>query len=109
MTDLAHGVHPKPGPSRRKNRRAIILVVCAAFALTVFVCCYAVTVVAAAVLNGIDAVFIGLGAAIGVFISWGIMILVVAVLPLFMELLSLLSAGQLIPFVSRLFHLVGSS
>jgi hypothetical protein len=109
MTDFSSRVPQKPGSSRRSRKRAIILAVCAAFALMALACCYAVTVVVAAVLNGIGAIFTGLAESIGAFISMATVLFVVVVFPLLMELLSLLSTGQLIPFFMRVLHLLGST
>jgi hypothetical protein len=108
MIEFTSRVPPKPAPSRRKRKRAIILTVCAAFVLMAFVCCYAVTVVVAAVLNGVGAIFNGLAESIGAFISTLTVFLVVVVFPLLMDLLSLLAAGQLIPFAMRFLHLLSS-
>jgi len=108
MNGFTTRVSQKPVPYRRKRKRAIILAVCATFGLMALVCCYAVTVVVAAVLNGVGAIFNGFAESIGAFISMAAVFLVVVVLPLLMDLLSLLAAGQLIPFAMRLFHLFGS-
>jgi hypothetical protein len=98
MTDFESGFPRKRPPSRRSYGRTIIFAVCAAFVLTVFVCCYAVTMVAMAVLKGI--------ADLGIFFA---VFAAIIMIPWLLELLSLLSTGQLIPFVMRLFQLLGSS
>jgi hypothetical protein len=97
------GVLSKPAPSRRRIGYFIILGVCAAFFLTVLACCYAVTVVVTAVLTGIgEAIaFISMLSAAIVFFA------LVAVYWL-MEMIALLSSGQLIPFVMRVLQLFGS-
>jgi hypothetical protein len=102
MTDFESGFPPKRPPSRRSYGRTIIFAVCAAFVLTVFVCCYAVTMVAMAVLKGIANGIADLGIFFSVFAA-------LIMIPWLLELLSLLSTGQLIPFVMRLFQLLGSS
>jgi hypothetical protein len=102
MTDFESGFPRKRPPSRRSYVRTIIFAVCAAFVLTVFVCCYAVTMVAMAVLKGIANGIADLGIFFAVFAA-------IIMIPWLLELLSLLSTGQLIPFVMRLFQLLGSS
>ena len=112
MTDFKSSVPQKPAPSRRRYARAIILCACPAFTLIVFVCCYAVTVAVAAVSNGLDAVFHAVFAGLGEAVASIVIAMVLSVLVIFpwlMELASLFSTGQLIPFVMRLLQLLGSS
>jgi hypothetical protein len=104
MKDFESGFPPKRAPSRRSYLRTIIFAVCAAFVLTVFVCCYAVTMVAMAVLKGIAEGIAHLGNFFSVFVFAALVMV-----PWLLELLSLLSTGQLIPFVMRLFQMLGSS
>jgi hypothetical protein len=106
MTDFTSSIPQKPAPSRRRCVRTIILAFCATLALTVLVVCCAVAVVVAAVFNGLGAVFQGLGEAIAFAGSMTIVLSVLVVFPWLMEMASLLSTGQLIPFVMRLIHLL---
>jgi hypothetical protein len=105
MTALKNWFLQKPNPFRRKRKRAIILPVCAAYALTALAGCYAVAVVVTAVLRVIGELFDGI-AAVGSVVALVTMIFVVAVFPLIMELVSLLSMGQLIPLFMRVFSLL---
>jgi hypothetical protein len=106
MNDFDSGFPPKRAVSRRAYWRTIILTVCtasvftvcAAFVLTVLVCCYAVTMFATTLLKGLG----DFGGALIVFAA-------LMTIPWLLELLSLLSTGQLIPFVMRLLQLLGSS
>ncbi len=109
MTDFTGRVPQKPGPSRRRRNLPIILFVCTSFVFMTLACCYAVTVVMAAVLHGVGAIFNGIAESIGAIISTATVLLVVVVFPLLMDLLSLLATGQVIPFVMRLMHLLGSN
>ena len=102
MTDFESGFPQKRAPRRRSYVRTIIFGVCAALVVTVFVCCYAVTMVAMAVLKAIGTMFADLGVFLAVFAS-------LIMIPWVLELLSLLSTGQFIPFIVRLFQLLGSS
>jgi hypothetical protein len=106
MTDFKSSVPLKPAPSRRKYVRAIILAVCATLALTVFVFCFAVTVMMAAAINGFGGLFQGIGEAVAFTFSTAIILSVLVIFPWLMELASLLSTGQLIPFFMRLIHLL---
>jgi predicted exporter len=107
MTEFTNSIPQKPARSRRRYVRTIILAFCATLALTVLVTWCAVAVVVAAVFNGFDAVF-GLGAIFdGIGEALAVAALsVLAVFPWLMEMASLLSTGQLIPFVMRLIHLL---
>jgi hypothetical protein len=106
MTDFESGFPQKRAPRRRSYVRTIIFAVCAALVVTVFVCCYAVTMVAMAVLKGIGTMFADLFADLGVFLA---VFAALIMIPWVLELLSLLSTGQFIPFIVRLFQLLGSS
>jgi hypothetical protein len=106
MTEFTNSVPQKPAPSRRRYVRTIILAVCGALALTVIVACCAITVVVAAVFSGLGAAFQGIGEAIAFTISMGMVVSVLVVFPWLMEMASLLSTGQLIPFVMRLIQLL---
>ena len=112
MNDFESGFPPKRARSRHSYGRTIIFAVCAAFVLTVvvggycagfvltvLVCGSAVTTLAAA------ALLKGLGDFGGALIVFAALMTI----PWLMELLSLLSTGQLIPFVMRVFQLMGSS
>jgi hypothetical protein len=102
MTDFESGFPQKRVPRRRSHVRTIIFAVCAALVVTVFVCCYAVTMVAMAVLKAIGTMFADLSVFLAVFAA-------LIMIPWVLELLSLLSTGQFIPFIVRLFQLLGSS
>jgi hypothetical protein len=108
MTDFEIAFPPKRDPSRRSYWRTIIFGVCFAFVLTILVCCYAVTIVAIAGLkeiwDALTAVPEGFG---GLFMS--IVFAALMMIRWFLELLSLLFTGQLIPFVMRLSQLLRSS
>ena len=101
MTKFTSGAPYKLAPSRRGYLRTILLAVCGMLVLTLVVCCYAVTVVVAAIFKGFDAIFQGLIEPIAFAISMAI-VLVLMALSWLMELASLLSTGQLIPFMARL-------
>ena len=102
MTEFTSGApYKKLAPSRSGYLCTIILAVCAMLVLILVVCCYAVTVVADAILKGIDALFQGLIEPIAFAISMAI-VLVLMALSWLMELAGLLSSGQFIPFMSRL-------
>jgi hypothetical protein len=109
MDEFTRGTPSKPGRSRRQKRRVVILVICAALTLTVFACVCAVVV--AAVVHGfgslLDGLFRGLFASVAAFLMTVAASLLLA-FPLLMELLALLSTGQVIPFVMRLAQLLGS-
>ena len=107
MTDFKSSVPQKPAPSRRRYVRTIILAFCATLALTILVACCTVTVVVAAVFSGLGAAF-GLGTVfegIGEALAFAVLSVLV-IFPWLMELASLLSTGQLIPFVMRLLYLL---
>jgi hypothetical protein len=108
MTDFTSGVLGKPARSRRRSGRVVILVICAALALTVFVCCCALAAMVAVVFNGLGSLFNGLGEFVGAMLWMAIALCSLAVFPLLMELLALLCTGQLIPFAIRLVQLLAS-
>ncbi len=97
MTFLINRLRLAAGTSR-----TIILAICATLVLTVVVCCYAVTVVVAAIFKGLDAVFQGLFQPLAFALP---IVLVLMAFPWLVELVSLLSTGQVIPFVARLLYL----
>ena len=107
------GVPSKPASSRRKIGRQIILGVCAALFLSVLAGCYAVAVVLAccyAVTVVVTAVLTGIGEAIAFISMLSAAIVLFALVAVYwlMEMMALLSAGQLIPFVMRVLQLFGS-
>jgi hypothetical protein len=117
MDEFTGGVPGKPGRTRRQKTRVVILVVCAALALTYFVGCCAIVVAVAGVFHGLA---LGLGSAFdgllnglfkGIFAALGPLLIEVLYLLLLaiswiMELLTLLSTGQVLPFFMRLARLV---
>ncbi len=109
MTEFTSSIPRKPAPSRRRYVRGILLAIWATFALTVVACCYAVTMVMAAVSKGFDAIFHATFHGLEEALASIFMALVLAVLALFyllMELASLLSSGQLTPFVMWVIYLL---
>ena len=67
-----------------------------------------VAVVVAAVIHGFGSVFAGLFEGVAAIVSAAALFALLVVFPLLMELLALLSTGQVIPFVRRLVQLLGS-
>jgi hypothetical protein len=109
--DVTCGTPSKPARSRRQKRRVVILVICAALTLTVFACVCAVAVVVAAVVHGFGSVFAGLLSGLfdglaALFVAAAFSLLLA--FPVLMELLALLTTGQVIPFIMRLAQLLGS-
>lgn len=111
MDEFTRGTPSKPARSRRQKRRVVILVICAALTLTVFASLCAVAVVVAAVVHGfgslLDGLFSGLFASVAALLMTVAASLLLA-FPVLMELLALLTTGQVIPFVMRLAQLLGS-
>jgi hypothetical protein len=106
MTEFTNSFLQKPARSRRRYLRTIILAFCATLALTVLLAFCAVAVVVAAVFRGLGGLFQGIEEAIAFAGSMTIVLSVFVVFPWLMEMASLLSTGQLIPFVMRLIHLL---
>ena len=115
MTDFTGEVPGKRARPRRGMGRVVILAMCVGLSLTFLVSCCAIAVAVLVVVtafNGIEAVFNGLFSGLfgGVAMFFlAIALGLLAVFPLLMELLALLSTGQLIPFFMRLAQLLGSS
>ena len=111
MDEFTSGTSSKPVRSRCQKLRNVILVICAALTLAVFACVCAVAVVVAAVVHGFGSLLDGLFS--GLFASFAALFMTVAAslllaFPVLMELLALLSTGQVIPFIMRLGQLLGS-
>jgi hypothetical protein len=111
MDEFTSGTPSKPVRSRCQKLRNVILVICAALTLAAFAFVCAVAVVVAAVVHGFGSLLDGLFS--GLFASFAALFMTVAAslllaFPVLMELLALLSTGQVIPFIMRLGQLLGS-
>jgi hypothetical protein len=111
MDDFTVGVPGKPARARHRKWPVIVLAVYV-LAFTVFVWCFAVAVVVAAVIHGLGSMFDGLFGGLfsglaGLYMAMQFFFFLL-LFPLLMELLALLSTGQVIPFFMRLAQLLGS-
>ena len=109
MTDFDSRTPPKRVRSHRACWRTIIFTVCAAsiftvciaFVLTGLIFGYAITLFATTLLKGLG--------DFGVAVVAEIVFTMLLTIPWLLELFNLLTTGQLIPFVMRLFQLLNSS
>jgi len=102
----------EPSASPRLRGRTLILIFCSGLVLGVVLCCCAAVVVVAGMLHqfgtALDRLFSSLLAGIPALFSAAIGYLLLLAYEL-IELLGLLSAGQVIPFFMRLGKLLSSS
>jgi hypothetical protein len=99
MTGFESIVPRSPAPSRRNRCRILDLAAWAAFAVTVFVFCFPITMVLMSVAKVSD----------DISLSLEFVVKEILILPMLVELVNLLALGQWTQLVMRLFQLLKSS